>query len=118
MDNSREERLTRARIELQSAYTTLEQIESSKSLEKYKVEVWRARSRVELAILLIKLAANVEYEDRRPPLVLRAEPQVILDKAKKMLFKALNESQSISTTLERVRRVRDLLLLLESGVKS
>ncbi|MFN3621625.1 MAG: hypothetical protein ACK4TI_01920 [Nitrososphaerales archaeon] len=117
MNNTREGRLAYAKIELQSAYATLEQIKpSSKSFKEYKLELWRARSRIELAILLIKLAANVEHEEMRPPFILKAEPQAILDKAKEMLFDSLNDFQDINTMLERVRRVRDLLLLLESGL--
>ncbi|MEM2883266.1 MAG: hypothetical protein QXJ86_03770 [Nitrososphaerales archaeon] len=117
MDNARERRLTNAKIEIQSAYTILEQIQtSSKSFDEYKLDLWKARSRLELAILLIKLAANIDHEDRRRLFILRDEPHTLLNKAKEMLCEALKNFQNINTTLEKVRRVRDLLLLLETSV--
>lgn len=119
MDSSKEKRLERARAELQSAYTMLQQIQpSNDSLERYKLELWRVKSRLELAILLMKLAADINYEERRPTTILRAEAKTILEKAKEMVFEALKNSQNINITLEKVRAARDFLQLLETGVKS
>lgn len=119
MKDSSGGRLTRARSELQSAYTILKQIKpSSRFSGRFGLEVWRARSRLELAILLMKLSAGVDYEDRRPSYTLKAEPQVILENAKKLVVEALNDLRNISVALENVRKARDLLLLLEDGLRS
>jgi len=111
-----EERLKRIRSELQAAYTLLEHIETSNNLARNKLDLWRAKCKLELAILMIKILSGIDEEERRARYSVEGEPQKVLAKALELIA---NASNSILTTnphdvLEKVRRARDLLWLLES----
>jgi hypothetical protein len=116
MNGYRNERLKRIRSELQSAYTLLEQIESSGTLAEKKLDLWRARCRLELAILLIKISSGIDYEDRRVRYTAEGGLRNTLAKAREFVADALNSTQSTDAfeVLEKVRKARDLLWMLEA----
>jgi hypothetical protein len=109
-----EDRLERIKSELQSTYTQLKQIESSNTLSKK--ELWKARCRLELVILLIKIYYGVDYEDRRVRYTMDGEPQKVFGKVLESITDALHSLLTTNTyeVLEKVRKARDLLSLLES----
>jgi hypothetical protein len=111
-----EDRLERIKSELQSTYTQLKQIESSNTLAKKKFELWKARCRLELVILLIKIYYGVDYEDRRARYTMDGEPQKVFGKVLESITDALHSLLTTNTyeVLEKVRKARDLLSLLES----
>jgi hypothetical protein len=113
---SQEERLKRVRSELQLAYTQLKQIGALNSLAEKRLELWRARCRLELAILLIKASGGTDCEDRRKRYIMEGEPQKVLANVLALVADALNSppTTEVYEVLVKVRRARDLLLLLES----
>lgn len=116
VSNHQDARVKRIRSELQSAYNILQQIElSSNLLKESKLDLWKAKCRLELAILLIKLAANVDYEERRARYTIDGEPLKIIGKAKEFISDVLmmDSNKDILGSIEKVRRARDLLHLLE-----
>lgn len=114
MSSFQEDRLERIKSELQSTYTQLKQIESSNTLSKK--ELWKARCRLELVILLIKIYYGVDYEDRRVRYTMDGEPQKVFGKVLESITDALHSLLTTNTyeVLEKVRKARDLLSLLES----
>lgn len=119
MSSCEDERLKRVRFELQSAYTLLERVESPNTLTDEKLlDLWRARARLELAILLIKLSSGIDYENRRARCTAEggSNPKKILAKTRELIADALNSplTNNDYELLEKVRLARDLLWLVES----
>ena len=116
MSDQLDERLKRVRSELQAAYTQLEQIRPLNTFAEKKLDLWRARCRLEFAILLIKISSNIDSEDRRVRYTMDGEPQKILAKVLDFIADTLNSpiTTNIYVVLEKVRKARDLLWLLES----
>jgi len=116
LGSHQENRLERVKSELQSAYAQLKQIDSSNMLARQRSELWRARCRLELIILLIKTSCGVDYEGRRARYTMEGEPQKVFGKALELIADALNSlpATNVYEVLEKVRKARDLLSLLES----
>ncbi len=116
MRSYQENRLERIKSELQSTYTQLKQMDSSNTLAGKRFELWKARCRLELVILLIKISYGVDYEDRRARYTMEGEPQKVFGKVLELIADALNSlpATNVYEVLEKVREARDLLSLLES----
>jgi hypothetical protein len=120
VSSNQDARLKRVRSELQSAYNILQQIESSGNLKKgSKLDLWRAKCMLELAILLIKLTSGIDREERRARYTIDGEPEKIIGEVKEFISDVLknDSTKSILEALEKVRKARDLLHLLEEKIE-
>jgi len=65
---------------------------------------------------LIKISSGIDYEDRRARYTAEGRPQNIIAKVQEFVADALNSTgtTNVYEVLEKVRRARDLLWMLES----
>ncbi len=113
------ERVDRAIAEAKAAFALIKcVITSGGSLKEHRLDIWGARSRLEMAILLTKLAAGLESEERRATHRVDGDSHMLLSEAQRLTSEAINalSANDLREALEKLRRARDLLVEVLSEV--